>query len=99
MRARRRSASVNHTNAALARRRRDLWLLRAVALVITLLLWVTVLGGKKVEVTKRVTLDYQYPKNFIIANQVPSEVTFRVSGPRAFLNEFQERPVSIPINL
>ena len=86
-------------NSPLSRRRRDIWLLRAVALVITLLLWVTVLGGKKIEMTKRVTLDYQVPKNFVISNQVPLEVTFRVSGPRAFLKEFEERPITIPINL
>ena len=84
---------------ALQRSRRDLWLLRGVALVISVLLWVTVLGGKKIEMTKRISLDYQLPKGLVIANQVPREVTFRVAGPRAFLKELQERSVTIPIDL
>jgi len=87
------------TSLTSGRRRRDIWLLRAVALIITLLLWVTVLGGKKIEITKKVNLDFQIPANFVISNQVPSEVTFRVTGPRAFLKEFQERSITIPINL
>lgn len=81
------------------RNRKDFWLLRGIAAVISLLLWITVLGGKKVEITKRVALDYQLPKDLTISNQAPREVTFRVSGPRAFIRELEERALSIPIDL
>jgi YbbR domain-containing protein len=84
---------------SLQRTRKDLWLLRAVALVISILLWITVFGGKMSEATKKVTLDYQLPKNMVMANQVPHEITFRVQGPRAFLKDYQDRAISIPIDL
>ena len=79
--------------------KRDLWILRLVAFLISVLLWITVLGGKKVEVTKKVFLDYQLPKNLVIANQFPREVTFRFSGPRAFIKDIEERNIVIPVDL
>ncbi|MBS1982801.1 MAG: hypothetical protein JST16_01405 [Bdellovibrionales bacterium] len=83
----------------LLRSRRDTWLLRGIAAVISLLLWITVLGGKKMEITKKVVLDYQLPKELVIANQAPHEVTFRVTGPRALIREVEDRAKSIPIDL
>lgn len=81
------------------RSRRDLWLLRAIAAVISLLLWITVLGGKKMEISKKVALDYQLAKDLVVASDPPREVTFRISGPRAFIREIEEKPMSIPIEL
>mgnify|MGYP000988146774 CR=1 FL=1 len=81
------------------RKKRELWILRAVALVISVLLWITVLGGKRVEIEKRVVLDYRLPKNVLIANNVPKEVIYRVSGPRAFLKEIEERPITVAVDL
>jgi YbbR domain-containing protein len=78
---------------------RDTWILRLVALLISVLLWITALGGKRVEITKTVSLDYQLPKNFVIANKFPQNVIFRVIGPRAFLKEFEDKALSIPIDL
>lgn len=85
--------------AVWARNRKDLWLLRGIAAVISLLLWITVLGGKKVEITKKVSLDYQLPKELTIANEAQREVSFRISGPRAFIKDIEERALSIPIEL
>jgi len=81
------------------RARRDIWILRGVALIISILLWITVLGGKRVEIEKRVTLDYLLPKNLVIANSAPKEISFRVVGPRAFLKEIEDRAMTIPIEL
>src|SRR5690606_13510160 len=79
--------------------RKDVWLLRAVALVISIILWMTVLGGKRIEITKTVSLDYQIPEHLVVSNQAPKEVSFRVAGPRAFLKEVEERSMSLPIDL
>jgi YbbR domain-containing protein len=79
--------------------RRDFWLLRAVALIISILLWITVLGGKKVEITKKVTLNYRLPPQLVVANGAPTEVYFRISGPRAFIKDLEAKPQSIPIDL
>jgi len=78
---------------------RDLWLLRAVALIISILLCLTVLGGKRVEIIKKFQLDYQLKKGLVLGNQAPQEVQVRVIGPRAFMKEFQDRQSSIPIDL
>jgi YbbR domain-containing protein len=93
------SHMLGEPEVVMQRKRREVWALRAIALIISLMLWVTVLGGRKTEITKRVQLDYQIPKGLVVANQVPQEITFRVSGPRAFLKEFIDKSVSIPIDL
>jgi YbbR domain-containing protein len=89
---------ANHLRAW-RRARRDTWLLRAAAMVISIMLWMTVLGGKKVEMTKKIPLDYQLPKGLVISNQVPREVSYRVAGPRAFLKEIEDREMTIGIDL
>jgi YbbR domain-containing protein len=86
-------------NRLFARPRKDVWLLRAVALVISVILWMTVLGGKRIEIAKTIALDYQLPEHLVISNQAPREVSFRVAGPRAFLKEVEERVMSLPIDL
>jgi YbbR domain-containing protein len=78
---------------------KDLWILRAVALFIAIILWMTVLGGKRIEITKTVGLDFQVPPGLIIANSVPKELTFRITGPRAFVKEFLDRNIVIPVDL
>ena len=81
------------------RARRDTWILRAAAFVISILLWIVVLGGEKNEVKKLVQIDYILPRNLVISNQAPAEVAFRLSGPSAFLKEIEERRMSIPVDL
>ncbi len=79
--------------------RRDTWLLRIAALIISIMLWISVLGGKKVEINKTVTLDYQVPKGLVISNQVPKEVNVRVTGPRAILKEYEQREILLTLKL
>ncbi len=81
------------------RARRDLWILRLFAAGISLLLWATVVGGKRGEVTRTVKVDYILPKNLIIANNVPREVTLRVTGARAFLRDFETLNLNLPVDL
>jgi YbbR domain-containing protein len=78
---------------------KDHWSLRAVSLFIAVILWITVLGGKRIEVTKTVSLDFQLPADLVIANSVPKEITFRIIGPRAFVKEYQDRNMTIPVDL
>ncbi len=79
--------------------RRDTWLLRIAALVISIMLWISVLGGKKVEINKTVVLDYQVPKSLVISNQVPKEIIVRVTGPRAILKEYEAREIVLSVEL
>jgi YbbR domain-containing protein len=85
---------------ALSRRaRRDLWILRIFAAAISVLLWATVVGGKRGEVSRSVRIEYLLPKNLIIANNVPREVTLRVTGARAFLKDFETLNLTLPVDL
>jgi YbbR domain-containing protein len=81
------------------RTKKDIWIIRFVALVISVILWILVMGGKKTALTKIAVLDYQLPPHLMLANQPPTEVTVRVLGPQAFLEEFDRQKRVIPINL
>ena len=78
---------------------KDLWLLRIVAFVISVLLCLTVLGGKRIEIVKKVLIDYKYKKGLIIANQAPTELSVRMVGPQAFVRDFQDRTTTISVDL
>lgn len=93
------SSGTKKAVKALKRTRRDVWLVRAVALVISIILWMTVLGGERVEITKSFQFDYQLPEQLMIANAVPTELSFRVSGPQAFIKDFENRSITRSIDL
>jgi YbbR domain-containing protein len=81
------------------RTRKDIWLFRAVALVISIILWITVLGGERVEINKVIYLDYQTPEHLMISNNAPREMTIRVAGPQAFIKDFETRKITKTIDL
>lgn len=89
----------NKALKVLRRTRRDVWLVRAVALVISIILWMAVLGGEQVEVSKSFSFEYQLPEHLMIANSVPREMSFRVSGPQAFIKDFETRRITRSIDL
>lgn len=81
------------------RTKKDIWIIRFVALIISVILWILVMGGKKVSLSKPVALDFQLPPHLMLSNQPPTDVLIRVVGPQAFLDEFDRRKLVIPINL
>ncbi len=83
----------------LQRMKRDLWMLRGISLIFAIFLWIAVIGGKRSEITKDVILDFKFREGTIFANNVPSEVSFRIRGPRAFLKEMEEKDLHIPVDL
>jgi YbbR domain-containing protein len=72
---------------------------KIVALLITLILWVIILGSKEATVVKMVSTDYLFPKDMVIVNSVPHEVAFRISGPRLTLKRFSESEEPLAIDL
>lgn len=84
---------------ALKRTRKDIWLVRAVALIISIILWMAVLGGEQVEVTKKFNFDYQLPEHLMISNSAPLDMSFRVSGPQAFIKDFETKQINRTIDL
>lgn len=60
------------------------WLLKSVSLAFAVVLWFFVMGESRMEVNHIVALEYQnLPAGLMIANEVPSSVAIRTSGPRA----------------
>ena len=73
---------------------------KIVSVVIAILLWAVVLGSRSVEVTKDVPLDIITSPEMVPENDIPEKITFRLSGPKAFLRGILDRPEEpIHVNL
>ncbi len=64
---------------------------KLISLVVAVVLWVVVLGSRNVEVSKEVPVEVLTPSNMVVANEVPEKLTFRLSGPKAFLRALLDR--------
>ncbi|MBI3555215.1 MAG: hypothetical protein HY074_02985 [Deltaproteobacteria bacterium] len=74
--------------------------LKIVSVIIAVVLWFVVLGSRNVEVSKDVPVEIITPADLVVANEVPDKVTFRLSGPKAFLrNILNRREDPIRVNL
>ncbi|MCM2278347.1 MAG: CdaR family protein [Oligoflexia bacterium] len=64
---------------------------KLVSIAIAVVLWFVVLGSRNVEVTKDIPLELITPADIIPANEIPEKITFRLSGPKAFLRAVLDR--------
>lgn len=64
---------------------------KLISIVIAVVLWIVVLGSRNVEATKDVPLELITPPELVVANDVPEKVSFRLSGPKAFLRAVLDR--------
>lgn len=65
--------------------------LKAISIVIAVVLWIVVLGSRPVEVTKEVPIEIITAPELMVSNEVPDRVSFRLSGPKAFLRAIRDR--------
>ncbi len=72
---------------------------KLVALFVTLILWVTILGRGDIVMTKEVALEFLLPRNFAIAEKFERKVSVKVSGPRMALKKFAQNPGTITVDL
>lgn len=73
---------------------------KLVALFVTLILWVTILGRRDFIFAKDIELDYQVPKHLRLrAGDIPQKVTVRVSGTRMALKKFSKASEVVPVDL
>lgn len=72
---------------------------KVVALLITLILWITVLGNKDQILNQYVKLNFVLPKNHIIANGITDQVQVQISGSRLSLKKLAKGIDPIEINL
>ncbi len=76
------------------------WTLKLISLVFALLLWMFIMGERRLEVGYLVPLELQnIPKGMMIANEVPSLVDVRISGPRTLLMKVSPNDISIVVDL
>lgn len=72
---------------------------KVVALLITLILWVTVLGSKDLTLNKPLKLDFVLPSNAIISNPVPDQIQVQISGSRLSLKKIYKGLNPLTIDL
>ncbi|MFM8313711.1 MAG: YbbR-like domain-containing protein [Deltaproteobacteria bacterium] len=73
--------------------------LKAVSLLLSLILWVTILGYRREEVKKMVRLEPQLPPGMMIVNKIPTAIQFTLSGPRVMLEAAEKRIQPIRLDL
>lgn len=76
------------------------WTFKLISLTLALLLWMFIMGERRLEVGYRVPLELQnIPNELMVANQVPSMVDVRVSGPRTLQMKVSPNDISIIVDL
>jgi len=76
------------------------WVLKLLSLVFALILWFFVMGEQKLEVGYAVPLELKnVPAGMMVANDVPSLVDVRISGPRTILMNVKPSDLSLAIDL
>ena len=72
---------------------------KIVALLVTLILWVTILGRRDVLMTLDLPVEYLLPKGLVIEQVLERKVVVTVSGTRSALRRFQNNRTSIMVDL
>ena len=76
------------------------WMLKVLSLIFALLLWFFVMGERKMEVGFAIPLQLKnVPAGMMVANDVPSLVDVRISGPRTLLMNLRPNDISISVDL
>ncbi len=76
------------------------WSLKLLSLAFALFLWMFIMGERHLEVGYIVPLELQkIPHELVIANQVPSQIDVRISGPRTLLMKVSPNDISIAVDL
>ncbi len=75
--------------------------LKVLSLLIAVVLWFVVLGSRNVEITKEIPIEVVTPADLVVSNDVPDKVSFRLSGPKAFLRNIlnrKEQPIRVNLS-
>jgi hypothetical protein len=73
---------------------------KLVALFVTLILWVTILGRRDFVLTKEMTIEFLLPHSISVAEEnIERRALVKVSGPRMALKKFAQNPGTITVDL
>ena len=65
---------------------------KMVALFISLILWLTILGRRDFVLSKKIDIELQTAPNQVVVAQTADNIRVKVSGPRAALKKFMDNP-------
>ena len=74
-------------------------LYKLVAFVLTLVLWVTILGRKDSVMSRDINVEFLLSANHVVSLEKPLTVSVKVSGPRTALKKFSDIDESIVLDL
>mgnify|MGYP002624334441 CR=1 FL=1 len=74
-------------------------LLKVISLLFSFILWIYVIGTADTQLNKTVYVRYIVPEGKAIVSEDVKEVTFHLTGPRAFIRTLQDRDESITIDI
>ncbi|MFZ3229177.1 MAG: CdaR family protein [Pseudobdellovibrio sp.] len=77
----------------------DNWSYKLVALFISLILWLTILGRRDFVVNKDIEVDFSVADNFMVSGQSTDKVRIKLSGPQPLLKKYKEVNQSVQISL
>lgn len=72
---------------------------KLVALFISLILWLSILGRRDFVVTKDVDVDFLAGKGYVVGGQSTDKVRMKVSGPQPLLKNFKDRIQTTTIDI
>ena len=72
---------------------------KLVALFISLILWLTILGRREFVVNKEIDVDFTVADSLVITGQSSDKVRVKISGPQPLLKKYKESNQTIQISL
>lgn len=72
---------------------------KLVALFISLILWLTILGRREFVVGKEIEVDFTVAENFTVAGQSSDRIRLKISGPQPLLKKYKESSQSLVLSL
>ena len=76
------------------------WMLKFISLAFAVVLWFFVMGESRMEVTHVAPLEYEnLAEGLMIASEVPTSASIRISGPRALQVNLSPSDISLSIDL
>lgn len=72
---------------------------KLVALFISLILWLTILGRRDFVVNKDIEVDFIAAENYMVSGQSSDKVRIKLSGPQPLLKKFKEVNQAIQVSL
>ncbi len=72
---------------------------KLVALFISLILWLSILGRREFVVNKEIEVEFKVAEKLIVTGQSSDKIRIKLSGPQPLLKKYKENSQTLVINL